>query len=273
MRAPLPWSPSRNPQPPIIRTAPPRCTPKTEPVPIAAVIPSVVAERALQRHHRVASRSAPARTAAAPPAAPPPRARWRPASPSTAIELAEPARSRPPPRAARGGGEDVGERAVGIGPDVGRGRRAAAEHPAGGVGRPPRGSPLRPRRFPDTAPCDSLCRDDTKTIPEGKRNLPPADFRRSAIFCWTIGIVLALSTRQGESAWPISATEAQHAQAEGLQALPPAEVLARLLDGQRAAAAAVAPAIPALAAAAEAVAARRSAPAAASPTPAPAARA
>jgi N-acetylmuramic acid 6-phosphate etherase len=48
----------------------------------------------------------------------------------------------------------------------------------------------------------------------------------------------------------ISGTEARHQLGLGLQALPPAEVLARLLDGQRAAAAAVAPAIPALEAAA-----------------------
>ena len=49
----------------------------------------------------------------------------------------------------------------------------------------------------------------------------------------------------------IRRTEAQHALAPGLQALPPEAVLARLLDGQRAAAAAVAPALPALAAAAD----------------------
>lgn len=52
-----------------------------------------------------------------------------------------------------------------------------------------------------------------------------------------------------------TATEARHPRAVGIQSLPPADVLARLLDGQRHAAAAVAPAIPALAAAAEAAAA------------------
>jgi N-acetylmuramic acid 6-phosphate etherase len=50
-------------------------------------------------------------------------------------------------------------------------------------------------------------------------------------------------------------TEAQHELARGIHSAPPAEVLARLLDGQRSAAAAVAPALPALADAAEAVAA------------------
>ena len=52
----------------------------------------------------------------------------------------------------------------------------------------------------------------------------------------------------------ITATEAQHDRAPGIQALPDAEVLARLLDAQRHAAAAVAPAIPALEAAAAAAA-------------------
>ena len=52
-----------------------------------------------------------------------------------------------------------------------------------------------------------------------------------------------------------TATEARHERAVGIQSLPPADVLARLLDGQRHAAAAVAPAIPSLAAAAEAAAA------------------
>jgi len=52
----------------------------------------------------------------------------------------------------------------------------------------------------------------------------------------------------------IGRTEAQHEQAKGIQRQSPAEVLARLLEGQQAAAAAVAPALPSLAAAAEAVA-------------------
>ncbi|HEU0222350.1 MAG TPA: N-acetylmuramic acid 6-phosphate etherase [Paracoccaceae bacterium] len=50
-------------------------------------------------------------------------------------------------------------------------------------------------------------------------------------------------------------TEAQHAQAKGLQAEAPLTVLARLHDSQREAAGAVAPALPALAAAAEVAAA------------------
>ncbi|HET9069608.1 MAG TPA: N-acetylmuramic acid 6-phosphate etherase [Amaricoccus sp.] len=52
----------------------------------------------------------------------------------------------------------------------------------------------------------------------------------------------------------VTATEAQHAEAVGLQALPPTEILARLLEGQMHAAAQVAPAVPAIAAAAEAAA-------------------
>jgi N-acetylmuramic acid 6-phosphate etherase len=47
----------------------------------------------------------------------------------------------------------------------------------------------------------------------------------------------------------IRRTEAQHELAKGIHAEPPATILARLLDGQRAAAAAVAPALPALEAA------------------------
>jgi N-acetylmuramic acid 6-phosphate etherase len=50
-------------------------------------------------------------------------------------------------------------------------------------------------------------------------------------------------------------TEAQHAQAQGLQSEPPARVLAALLDGQRAAAGAVGAALPALEAAASVAAA------------------
>ena len=53
----------------------------------------------------------------------------------------------------------------------------------------------------------------------------------------------------------IPSTESRHDRAVGIQALPPAEVLARLLDAQRQAAAAVAPAIPAIEAAAAAAAA------------------
>ena len=53
----------------------------------------------------------------------------------------------------------------------------------------------------------------------------------------------------------IGRTEAQHEQAKDLHRLAPAEILARLLAGQQAAAAAVAQALPALAIAAEAVAA------------------
>jgi N-acetylmuramic acid 6-phosphate etherase len=49
-------------------------------------------------------------------------------------------------------------------------------------------------------------------------------------------------------------TEAQHELAKGIHSEPPATILARLLDGQRAAAAAVAPALPALEAAGLAVA-------------------
>ena len=53
----------------------------------------------------------------------------------------------------------------------------------------------------------------------------------------------------------IGRTEARHEQSAGIHALPPETVLARLLEGQRFAAARVTPALPALAAAAEAVAA------------------
>jgi N-acetylmuramic acid 6-phosphate etherase len=52
----------------------------------------------------------------------------------------------------------------------------------------------------------------------------------------------------------VGRTEAQHVEAKGLQDQPPAVVLARLLDAQRAALAQVEPALPALAEAAEAVA-------------------
>jgi N-acetylmuramic acid 6-phosphate etherase len=54
----------------------------------------------------------------------------------------------------------------------------------------------------------------------------------------------------GESTLTVGGTEARHELGLGLQALPPAEVLAHLLQGQRDAAARVAPAIPALEAAA-----------------------
>ena len=95
MRAPLPWSPRRNPQPPIIRTAPPRCTPKTEPVPSVAVMPSAspsapfsaisasVSIRARAKGSRSDSRAAASATLA-------------PASPSTAVTSPRPA----PPAAA-----------------------------------------------------------------------------------------------------------------------------------------------------------------------------
>jgi N-acetylmuramic acid 6-phosphate etherase len=74
------------------------------------------------------------------------------------------------------------------------------------------------------------------------------------IFRWTIGIDLASSGAE-ESPMAISSTEARHDRAIGIQALPPAEVLARLLAAQARAAAAVAPAIPAIEAAAAAAAA------------------
>ena len=57
-----------------------------------------------------------------------------------------------------------------------------------------------------------------------------------------------------ESRLATTATEAQHALSVGLQALPKAEILARLLEGHLHAAAQVAPAVPAIAAAAEAAA-------------------
>ena len=57
-----------------------------------------------------------------------------------------------------------------------------------------------------------------------------------------------------ESRLATTATEAQHDLSVGLQALPQAEILARLLEGHLHAAAQVAPAVPAIAAAAEAAA-------------------
>ena len=70
----------------------------------------------------------------------------------------------------------------------------------------------------------------------------------------------------------VGRTEAQHRHAKGIHSQPPAVVLARLLESQQAAAAAVAPALPALAAA-PGRSPPRSAQAAASAMPAPAARA
>ena len=147
--APLPWSPSWNPQPPLIRTRASRCTPNTEPVPIAAVIPS-------------SSPSAPS----APPPRPTRSRRARTAAPSQPLGRwrRSPRRGPAPPRprrAAPGGlgrgprrGEDVRARTVGVGPDVGRGRRALAEHAPAASATTAR-HPSRPRPLPATASCDS----------------------------------------------------------------------------------------------------------------------
>ncbi len=53
IQAPDPSSPSTSPHPPICRTTPARCTAKTDPVPIAATIPSSPRQRALHGDQRV----------------------------------------------------------------------------------------------------------------------------------------------------------------------------------------------------------------------------
>ena len=124
--------------------------------------------------------------------------------------------------------EDARERAVGIGPDVRRAALTSAEDAS---------LPVSHRR-----PAARAATIDSEKEPHGV-----APYQTNA----GKGILIA----GGNRPCPSTSTEARHDRAVGIQALPPAEVLARLLDAQRQAAAAVAPAIPAIEAAAAAAAA------------------
>ena len=210
---------------------PPRCTPKTEPVPSAAVMPSAspsapfsaitasLSIRARANGSRAASRAAASGTLA-------------PGEAEHRAQLAELRRRPPPPappaprarmfaRAPSGSVQMFADAAL-----------AAAEHPPVRVGdrrAAPRASPVDPQIQPWRLP--SRARYQTNT----KREAKPA-YRRifaDGNFLWTIGIVLASSPQRGNRHGRRPDRSAARAR-QGLQAQPPATVLARLLDGQRA---------------------------------------
>ena len=204
----------------------------------------VVAERALERDEGV--RLDPRRRERQPRGEP--RRGLRNVRPGDAEHRPQPGKRAAAGRGERrpGRGEDARPRRLGIGPDVGRTAAPPPEDAAVAVGhrRPAAAAaPVHPEIELHPTP---LCADNTKPIPNRKRkpHSPPAPSKTGQlVFFWHHDAIRG-------NHMTARATEAQHPDGRGLQSAPPMVALARLLDGQQSALAAVAPALPAIAAAA-----------------------
>ena len=174
-------------------------------------MPSAVAERALQRDHRVRLDPRPRRTAAGPASRAAAAGTLAPASPSTATSLGEVGGSPAVGQRRRAAARMLASAPVGIGPDVGRSRLARGRAPGRRASQTAARQPVPPPSIPRTKSAIAPPTDNTKTIPKARVIAASSASAAQVDFRWTIGIALASSiATRGNRIWRRSATETRH---------------------------------------------------------------